>query len=65
MMDAASTALWLLAAGADLIAKGRELWVDQGKDPDAYDQMVSAAREAREKVIDEQRAAELAKLALK
>lgn len=58
-MDMTAIALWLVSAGADLIAKGKDLWQQAGKDPNAFDAAVSAAREAREKIIDEQRAAEL------
>lgn len=61
-MDAAGLALWLLSTGTDLLAKGKDLWVSAGKDPADFDAAVSAAREAREELIDAQRAAELAVL---
>lgn len=61
-MDTVSVALWLVSTGADLIAKARELWQGAGKPPDEFDAMVDAAREVREGIIAEQRAAELAKL---
>lgn len=57
-MDFGAFALSLLGMGADLIAKGKEMWAAQGLDPDDYDATVAAALAERNRVVGEQETAE-------
>ncbi len=59
-MDAVGIALWIASQGLTLIEKGKELWVKEGKDPEAFDAIVAADAATRAKTIASQQAAELA-----